>query len=165
MDLKPPELIYLEGETRCPYNWATGDVTGTFLGALRDHGKILGAVCEGCGGVAVPPLSYCEKCGSRMSEWREVGPAGLVMSWARVSEGYEHAPLEPPFRFVLVRLAGADTELLHVAPDDQAIKVGAKVRPEFKPEDERTGAITDIRWFVPDASDLRPSKNRPDPKK
>jgi hypothetical protein len=153
LDVKPPELIYLESEARCPYHWATGEAAGTFLGALRDHGKILGAVCEGCGGVAVPPLTYCEKCGRAASEWREVGPRGLVMSWARVAEGYEGAPLQAPFRYVLVRLAGADTEMLHVAPDDERIKVGARVRPEFKPEREREGAITDIMWFVPDDTD------------
>lgn len=146
--MKPPELTYLEGEARCPYTWATGDVTGSFLGALRDHGRILGAVCKGCGSVAVPPLSYCEECASEFSEWREVGPLGVVMSWTRVESGYEAAPLEPPFRFVLVRLSGADTEMLHVAPDDERIVEGARVRPVFKPDADRSGAITDIECFV-----------------
>jgi len=151
LDLKPPELIYLEGETRCNYHWATGGAVAAFLSAIRDHGKLLGAVCESCGGVTVPPQTYCEKCGSSMSDWREVGPGGVVMSWTRIADGYEGAPLEAPFRFVLVRLAGADTAMVHVAPDVDGIKVGATVSPEFKPEGERKGAVTDIRWFVPDA--------------
>lgn len=146
--LKPPELVYLEGENRCSYTWATGEVTGEFLQALRDHGRILGAVCSGCGCVAAPPLSYCEKCSSRFGDWREVGPSGVVMSWTRVERGYEAAPLEPPFRFVLVRLSGADTEMLHVARDDERLTEGAVVVPVWKPPAEREGAITDIRCFA-----------------
>lgn len=153
MDLRPPELIYLEGEARCTYSWATGEVVGEFLGALRDHGKILGAVCDGCGDVAVPPQSYCEKCGAAAGDFREVGPRGVVMSWSRIARDFDGAPLKAPFRYVLVRLAGSDSEMLHVAPDDDRIKIGATVRPEFKPEAEREGAITDIRWFVSDGEE------------
>jgi uncharacterized OB-fold protein len=151
LELKPPELVYLQGETRCTYSWSTGDVVGAFLAALRDHGKILGGVCSGCGDVMVPPQSYCEKCGAGMADFKEVGPRGVVMSWAGAPRGLEGAPVEAPFRYVLVRLAGGDSELLHVAPDDERIKVGATVSPEFKPPGERTGSITDIRWFVPDS--------------
>jgi uncharacterized OB-fold protein len=150
LDLKPPELVCLEGEARCTYNWSTGDVVGAFLAALRDHGKILGSICSGCGDVMVPPQSYCEKCGEAMADFREVGPRGVVMSWAGAPPGLQGAPVEAPFRYVLVRLAGADAELLHVAPDDERIKVGATVRGEFRPPEERTGSITDIKWFVPD---------------
>ena len=146
--LKEPELVYLEGATKCPYEWTTGRTVGEFLAALRDHKRILGAVCGGCGAVSVPPTSYCELCSSEMKDWKEVGPRGVVMSWARVAGPFEGAPLEPPFRYVLVRLAGADTSLLHIAPDDERVKTGAAVRPEWRRE--RTGSITDILWFVPD---------------
>ncbi|MBU1672561.1 MAG: OB-fold domain-containing protein [Actinobacteria bacterium] len=148
--LEPPELVYLKGETRCHYTWSTGEVVGSFLGALRDHARILGAVCSGCGRVAVPPLSYCEECCSAMEDYREVGPRGVVMSWTRVAAGFPDAPLPAPFRYVLVKLAGADTSLLHLAPDDERVVVGATLHPEFRKV--RRGAITDIKWFVPDES-------------
>jgi uncharacterized OB-fold protein len=146
--LKQPELVYLDGATRCHYTWSAGEVVGSFLSALRDHGRILGAVCSGCGRVAVPPLSYCEECSAGMKDYREVGPRGVVMSWTRVAAGFPGAPLPVPFRYVLVKLAGADTSMLHLAPDDDRVVVGATLRPEFR--DARTGAITDIKWFVPD---------------
>jgi len=150
--LQPPELIYMDGESRCDYSWTTGEVVGTFLAALRDRGKILAGVCESCGQVAVPPTSYCESCGAEIAELREVGPRGVVMSWARVGADLEGVPVAAPFRYVLVRLAGADTELLHLAPDDDRITIGATVSPEFKLQAERGGEITDIRWFVPDGA-------------
>jgi uncharacterized OB-fold protein len=152
MESEQSEFMYLDGETSSRYSWSTGEIVGAFLEALRERGRILGALCGGCGTVAVPPQSYCEICGSSMKEWREVGPRGVVMTWARVADGFEGAPLEAPFRYVLVRLAGADTSLLHLAPDDDRVKIGATVVPEFR--DERTGSITDIKWFVPEGSGL-----------
>lgn len=143
----PPELLYLQGENRCPYNWSTGGTVGAFLTALRDHGKILGSVCSGCGTVASPPQSYCERCAAPAADYTEVGPRGVVMSWTRVAGGGEGAPLEPPFRYILVRLGGADTSMVHLAPDDERVRIGAVVRPEFR--GDRKGDITDIKWFVP----------------
>jgi uncharacterized OB-fold protein len=143
------ELTSLSGEIRCPYSWSTGEIVGAFLESLRDRVTIMGAVCGGCGTVAVPPQSYCEVCGGSMKDWNEVGPQGVVMSWARVAEDFPGAPLEAPFRFVLVRLAGADTSMLHVAPDDERVRIGARVVPEFRRD--RKGSITDIKWFVPES--------------
>lgn len=148
MDVKQPKLIYMKGENKCPYRWSTGEAVGAFLTALRDHEKILAGVCGGCGAVVVPPTSYCELCGSQVEDMKEVGPEAVVMSWARSPEPFEDAPLPAPFRYVLVRLAGADTSMVHVAPDDDGIEVGAVVTPEFR--EERRGSITDIKWFVPD---------------
>lgn len=148
MDSEPHELEYVEAELKSPYSWSTGEIVGGFLEALRDRGKILGAVCGGCGTVTVPPQSYCELCGGVMKDWREAGPRVVVMSWACVPEALDGAPVEAPFRYVLVRLAGADTSMLHVAPDDERIEVGATVVPEFRAT--RTGSITDIMWFVPE---------------
>jgi uncharacterized OB-fold protein len=147
VELREPKLVFLEGENRCPYRWSTGGTVGGFLTALRDHRKILGGVCGGCGAVGTPPASYCETCSSNVEELTEVGPRGVVMSWSRVAEPFEGAPMETPFRYVLVRLAGADTSLVHLAPDDDRIEVGAVVAPEFR--EERQGSITDIKWFVP----------------
>jgi hypothetical protein len=87
-----------------------------------------------------------------MKDWKEVGPRGVVVSWARVPSPVEGAPLEAPFRYVLVRLSGADTSILHLAPDDDRVKIGAVVVPEFR--EDRKGSVTDIRWFVPEDSSL-----------
>ena len=135
-------------ETRIEYRWTARWTTGAFLRALRDSRKIMGAVCGACGTVAVPPLSYCEVCGGDTDELREVGPRGVITSWARVLDAPESSPVEAPFRYVLVRLEGADTSLVHLAPDDDRVDVGVTVVPEFR--ERRSGAVTDIKWFVPE---------------
>ncbi len=153
MDLGKPELVYLERETSCDYAWSTGEIVGAFLEALRDRSKILGSVCRGCGTVSVPPNSYCEKCGSNMRDWKEVGPRGVVVSWTRSTAAVPGLDVPAPFRYVLVRLAGADTSMLHLAPDDDRIEIGATVVPEFR--SKRSGAITDIMWFEPEEGAAR----------
>uniref|UniRef100_UPI00352559D4 OB-fold domain-containing protein n=1 Tax=Streptomyces sanglieri TaxID=193460 RepID=UPI00352559D4 len=54
-----------------------------------------------------------------------------------------------PFAWVLVRLDGADTALLHAldAPGPEAVHTGMRVRIRWAAE--RTGAITDIACFEP----------------
>lgn len=150
MDPVKPELVSLEREIRCRYAWSTGKTVGAFLEALRDRRAILGSQCDGCGSVSVPPGSYCERCGSEMRDWKEVGPRGVVTSWTRAGEEVPGLDVPAPFRYVLVRLAGADTSMLHLAPDDDRVQVGATLVAEFRTE--RSGAVTDIRWFVPEES-------------
>jgi len=146
MDLKEPRLVFLEANNSCPYRWSTGEIVGSFLTALRDHGKLLASKCPACYRVACPPASYCEECGAAATELVEVGPTGVVVSSAGVEEPWAGAPLDVPFCYVLIRLAGADTSLLHLAPNDGSVHPGSTVRPELRPE--RNGSITDIKWFV-----------------
>ncbi|RSS40416.1 DNA-binding protein, partial [Streptomyces sp. WAC07061] len=58
-------------------------------------------------------------------------------------------PLGTPFAWVLVRLDGADTAILHAldAPGPDAVSTGMRVRVRWAAE--RTGAITDIACFEP----------------
>ena len=130
------------------YRWSTGEAVGAFLSTLRDSERLLGSVCPECGVVSCPPTSCCERCGTSSSELREVGPSGVVMVVARQSAGFPSAPLDVPFRYVLIKLAGADTTLLHVAKDDERIVPGAVVVPEFAPE--KSGTMMDIAYFRPE---------------
>jgi uncharacterized protein len=130
------------------YQWSTGGAVGAFLSTLRDSERLLGSVCPGCGVVCCPPASCCERCGTTASELKEVGPSGVVMAVARQIAGFSSAPLDVPFLYVLIKLAGADTTLLHVAKDDDRIVPGAVVVPQFAPE--KRGTIMDIAYFRPE---------------
>ncbi|MBN2168413.1 MAG: OB-fold domain-containing protein [Actinobacteria bacterium] len=153
MDQPRDEFICLEQNMKFKIMRPAGRVVGLFLAALRDEKKIIGSECRECGKVFVPPASYCERCSSDTYDLREVGPRGVVISWTRVSGGFYDSPADSPFRYIMVRLMGADTPLLHISPDDERIQIGAVVRPVFL--EERTGSITDIKWFVPDDEEIR----------
>jgi hypothetical protein len=135
-----------------PYSRSVGPVIGAFLTGVRD-GKIYGA--RGSGGkVIVPPTEYDPETSEDIGELVEVGPGGVIETWAWVTQPLRHHPLSTPFAFALIRLDGADTALLHVVDvDDPAVlSRGTRVVPRWKPADERLGQINDIVAFVPEGS-------------
>jgi uncharacterized OB-fold protein len=113
-----------------PYTHSTGPVVGAALGALR-AGRILGARCSTCAKVNVPAREWCELCGAPCAELVPVGPGATVSIAA--------AP------WALVRLDGADTDLLHRISG--GVTAGARVHPRWRAQ--RTGAITDVECFEP----------------
>lgn len=132
------------------YKRSVGPVIGAFLTGLRD-GRILGATGSG-GTVSVPPAEYDPVTGEDTGELVEVGPAGVVTTWAWTSSPSPDQPLDRPFAWVLVKLDGADTALLHVldAPGADAVSSGMRVTARFRPEAARVGSIKDIECFVPE---------------
>ncbi len=134
------------------YTRSVGPVIGAFLTGLR-QGRILGATGAG-GVVTVPPTEYDPQTGERSGELVEVGPAGVVSTWAWTDHPSADQPLDRPFAWALVTLDGATTGLLHVvdAGSSDAMSSGMRVRAKFVPEADRRGHLRDIECFVPEAS-------------
>jgi uncharacterized OB-fold protein len=134
----PLELSY-------PYSRTVGTVLSRFFLGLRD-GRLEGT--RGSDGrVYVPPAEFDPVTGEPCTEWVEVAQEGTVTSWAWQGQPQEGQPLDRPFAWALVRLDGADVELLHAVdvPSPDAIATGARVRVRWA--DERQGSITDIACF------------------
>ena len=143
------EALHAEHRLEYPYSRSVGPVIGAFLTGLRD-GRLFGV--RGAGGsVIVPPTEYDPTTGEDTGEMVEVGPEGVVETWAWVEAPLRKHPLQTPFAWALIRLDGADTALLHVVdsggPD--ALAAGDRVTARFRPEAERIGAMADIEAFVP----------------
>jgi uncharacterized OB-fold protein len=131
------------------YTRSTGPVLGRFLSGLRDGVLVGGRTSDGK--VMVPPPEYDPVTHQAVDDFVEVSPTGTVTSWSWVPEPVAGQPLDRPFAFVLVTLDGADTPLLHaldVASPDE-VETGMRVRVRWAAE--RTGVITDIACFEPDA--------------
>lgn len=149
------------------YTRSTGPVIGTFLAGLRDR-RILG-IRGRDGRVLVPPQEYdpltSESLGARRAEavaqedeWVEVAAEGEVVSWAWNPTPRPGQPLDRTFAWVLVRLDGADTTMLHaldVSAPDQVV-TGQRVRIRWS--DEPQGRITDIACFEPTGDSDEPKK-------
>ena len=172
-----PDVLSATAELEFPYQHSTGPVIGRFLTALRDEGRLYGIECRTCRLVLVPPQDYCEMCGGSLaiaaspqepgpgnapapgpastpgaaeaSNWREVGPEGELTTFAVVRRPQGIHPLPAPFAYALVRLDGADTDLLHIvrAADYAVLRAGLRVRAVWKAE--RRGSILDISHFEP----------------
>ena len=130
------------------YTRSVGPVIGAFLTGLRD-GKILGATTP-AGRVVVPPTEYDPITSEEVGDLGEVGPAGIVTTWAWAARPLPDQPLDRPFAWALVRLDGADTAMLHVvdAAGPEAMASGMRVTARWRPAGDRSGHLRDIECFV-----------------
>ena len=134
-----------------PFSRTTGPVVGAFLTGLRE--QVLVGIKGTDGRVLVPPTDYDPLSGDDLTELVEVGPGGVVTTWAWVHQPHEKHPLDRPFAWALVQLDGADTGFLHAvdAGSIDAMATGMRVQPRWS--DERSGAIGDLACFVPEGAD------------
>ncbi|WP_371796934.1 Zn-ribbon domain-containing OB-fold protein [Streptomyces sp. NBC_01718] len=142
-----PEVLSAPLVVEFPFTRSLGPVQSAFLTGLRER-TVLG-VRTGDGRVLVPPVEYDPVTAEELRELTEVATTGTVTTWAWNPAPRRDQPLATPFAWVLVRLDGADTALLHVldAPGPEAVNTGMRVRIRWAPQ--RTGAITDIACFEP----------------
>src|ERR1700683_3506374 len=114
------------------YTRSTGPVIGAFFSGLRD-GKILGATTPHSG-VVVPPTEYDPVTAEDAGELVEVGPSGVVTTWAWAATPLKDQPLDRPFAWALIKLDGADTGMLHVVDggSPEAMASGMRVTVKWR---------------------------------
>ncbi|MEV6315192.1 OB-fold domain-containing protein [Streptomyces sp. NPDC051776] len=143
-----PEVLRAQLVVEFPFTRSLGPVQSAFLTGLRER-IVLGAR-TGDGRVLVPPVEYDPVTADELRDLVEVGTTGTVTTWAWNPAPRPNQPLSTPFAWVLVRLDGAGTALLHAldVPGPEAVRTGLRVRVRWAAE--RTGAITDIACFEPE---------------
>ncbi|MBD0708720.1 MULTISPECIES: Zn-ribbon domain-containing OB-fold protein [unclassified Streptomyces] len=147
----PPQPLSAPLVVEFPFTRSLGPVQSAFLTGLRER-TVLG-IRTSTGEVLVPPVEYDPATAEELRDLVEVAPTGTVTTWAWNPAPRPGQPLATPFAWVLVRLDGADTALLHVldAPGPETVRTGTRVRIRWAAA--RTGAITDIACFEPYDSD------------
>ncbi|MEU1071297.1 MULTISPECIES: OB-fold domain-containing protein [unclassified Streptomyces] len=142
-----PEVLSAPLVVEFPFTRSLGPVQSAFLTGLRER-TVLG-VTTSDGRTLVPPVEYDPVTAEELRDLVEVAPTGTVTTWAWNPAPRRGQPLSHPFAWVLVRLDGADTALLHAldAPGPEAVRTGMRVRVRWA--GERAGAITDIACFEP----------------
>ncbi|MFE0137341.1 Zn-ribbon domain-containing OB-fold protein [Streptomyces sp. NPDC059037] len=140
-----PEVLRAPLVVEFPFTRSLGPVQSAFLTGLRER-VVLGVRC-GDGRTLVPPVEYDPVTAEEIRDLVEVAPTGTVTTWAWNHEPRRGQPLQTPFAWVLVKLDGADTALLHAldASGPEAVRTGMRVRIRWAAE--RSGAITDIACF------------------
>jgi uncharacterized OB-fold protein len=132
------------------YTRSLGPTLSRFMSALRDRTLLGGRGSDGR--VHVPPPEYDPVTAEPVTELVEVGQAGTVTTWSWMSEPLEGQPLDRPFAWVMVRLDGADTAMVHAldVPSPAAVRTGMRVRVRWA--EETVGHIRDIACFEPEES-------------
>jgi hypothetical protein len=122
-----------------------------FFKELRNNARIMGARCEKCDLIYVPPRLYCERCFEKLEQWVDMGSKGEVHTFTIAHVGLDGSTLSEPVILAMVAIEGAHGGLVHrlgeVKPEQ--VKVGMKVEAVFEDKDKRTGSILDIKYFKP----------------
>lgn len=154
-----PDVLSAPLVVEFPFTRSLGPVQSAFLTGLRER-TVLGVRADD-GTVLVPPVEYDPVTANELVDLVEVAPTGTVTTWAWNPSPRRDQPLDTPFAWVLVRLDGAGTALLHAldAPGPDAVRTGMRVRIRWAAT--RTGAITDIACFEPYEGEPGPSEPAP----
>ncbi|WP_371650324.1 MULTISPECIES: Zn-ribbon domain-containing OB-fold protein [unclassified Streptomyces] len=154
-----PQVLSAPLVVEFPFTRSLGPVQSAFLTGLRERTVLGVRTCDGR--TLVPPVEYDPATAEELRDLVEVAATGTVTTWAWNPSPRRGQPLERPFAWVLVRLDGADTALLHAldAPGPDAVRTGMRVRVRWAPE--RGGAITDIACFEPYESEAAAGEPSP----
>ncbi len=145
----PHDVILHEGQVPIRHRYTPGVAGEAFFTALKDRGEFLASHCQSCGITYCPARLFCERCFDELSADRTAGPGGTLESFTVGYVGVEGEPLDEPVALGLVRLARADTVLLHFLVDVDHLMIGQRVVPAFEAKGKRTGSILDLRGFRP----------------
>ncbi len=164
--LREKELEALPGLVRykpvAKYSFSAGQAYSEFLRGLKE-GVIKGVKCPRCGRVFVPPRIYCEYCFYPTRDWVTLPGTGTVNTAVVSYISTFREKLEEPEIIGVIRLdapgyreesyefAGLFHRLCDVRPEEvmDGSIIGAKVRPRWRPPNERKGDINDIECFEP----------------
>ncbi len=141
------QILEADFELGFTYTRSPGIIIGKFLAALKQ--KKLYGIRGSDGSVLFPPTEYDPRTAASLNDFVPVSAEGEIVSWTWIETPREHHQVKGPFAFALIKLDGADTPFLHrlFCDDASSISAGMKVKVDWN--DDRCGAITDIRGFVP----------------
>lgn len=155
--LSDGDTLVTEWKVKAEYNWDTGTAVGKFMEGLK-AGRILGIKCANCNRVLIPPRAFCELCFKPINEWVELSDTGLINTFSVSFVNWDATRRERPEIPAVIEIDGASPGMgiLHLLGQvgndlDSVLKkvsIGKRVRAVWKPARERTGSITDIRYFV-----------------
>ena len=155
--LSDGDTLVTEWKVKAEYTWDTGTAVGTFLEGLK-AGRILGIKCTNCNRVLIPPRAFCELCFRPINEWVQLSDTGLINTFSVSFVNWDATRRERPEIPAVIEIEGASPGMgiLHLLGQvgndlDSVLKkvsIGKRVRAVWKPARERTGSITDIRYFV-----------------
>jgi uncharacterized OB-fold protein len=132
------------------YEYTPGVTSERFLLGLK-QGKLLGAACDECGRVYIPPRGACPRCAVPTSKIRELAHKGTIITLTIVRVPSDNIDVELPYCAASILLDGADismTGLIQECPFEE-VRIGMRVEAVWKPEAEWDYSSANIKYFRP----------------
>jgi len=132
------------------YQFTAGGATTRFLGQLK-RGRLVGQRCPECSNVYLPPRGSCPACGVATVEEVEVSDKATVQSFTIVWIPIPGSPIQPPYIVANLVPDGANISFIHLMSEcvNEEVHIGQRVQAVWKPEEEWTYAMENIRYFKP----------------
>lgn len=151
-DLKKGKVLYNEFKPKIEYTWDCGVGIGRYLEGLK-QGKIIGKKCNKCRRILVPPRMFCEICFKPTEEWITLADTGVIKTFSLCYVNWDASRRDSPIIPVVINIDGASKSMgiMHTLGEvnPNKVRIGMKVKAVWKKEEERIGAITDIKYFKP----------------
>jgi len=115
------------------------------------EGRLLGQRCPKCQKVYVPPRGACPVDGVPTTDEVELPDHGIVTTFCIVNVPFLGQKITPPYVSAYILLDGADIAFLHLilGIDASEVRMGMRVRAEWKPRDQWGTTIENIEYFEP----------------
>ncbi len=144
----PGDIIHFPGKQEVDYYLYTPGLHGLKAVEFFKKGKIPGMLCGDR--LILPPKTFCPDDTMTEGQIVEVEGPFIAALVTVIHEDFYGNKLEEPQVLGLITAQGAIGGYIGVikaAPD--SVYPGVRVKPVFKPEEERTGTIMDIEYWIP----------------
>lgn len=133
------------------YLYTVGVAGERFFREIKDNGRLMGAKCNKCNLIYVPPSLFCERCFDKLEEWLETSSKGVVHTYTIAYVDLDGSKLDDPVIIAMVQIDGVHGGLVQRLGEVklEEVKIGMPVEIVFKPKAQRTGSISDIKYFRP----------------
>jgi len=134
------------------YAWSAGEAMSRFLQELQ-NGRFIARTCHKCERILFPPRMFCEECFRPTDEWTYIHDTGTIETFSVSYLDTDAKRIAEPILVGVVSLDGASPRMgmMHyfgeMTKDD--IRIGMRVKAEWKPAAERRGSVLDVRYFRP----------------
>jgi uncharacterized protein len=147
----PPEPVaMMTAPVRLHYEHTASPEESRFLRGLAD-GRLLAQRCPACGKVYIPPRGACPTDGVPTTGEVELPDRGIVTTFCVVNVDYPGQRVSAPYVAASVLLDGADIPFQHLilGCDPDEVRMGMRVRAEWKPRAEWGTTLENIDHFRP----------------
>jgi uncharacterized OB-fold protein len=150
MEFGAPEVTGIVSPVKLAYDYAASPEETKFFRGLAE-GKIFGQRCPVCEKVYVPPRGACPVDGVPTTDEIELPDRGTVTTYCVVNVPFQGQTIPIPYVSAYVLLDGADIAFLHLILDIDAadVRMGMRVEAVWKPREEWTTDLNNIRYFKP----------------
>ncbi|MGW1679303.1 Zn-ribbon domain-containing OB-fold protein [Saccharopolyspora sp. NPDC002376] len=146
----PEPVTMITSPVHLHYQHSASPEESRYLRGLAE-GRLLGQRCPECGKVYIPPRGACPTDGVPTEEEVELPDTGIVTTFCIVNVPFLGQRIKPPYVSAYVLLDGADIPFLHLvlgcAADE--VRMGMRVRAEWKPREEWNYTLQNIDHFRP----------------